>query len=49
MILSAQSIRRRCIEISPPLIAPFVERGVSPGGKTFGLDRRAMMYVSTSA
>jgi dCTP deaminase len=37
MILSAQSIRRRCLEVFPPLIDPFVERGVSPGGKSFGL------------
>ena len=37
MILSAQSIRRRCVEHNPPLIDPFVERGVSPGGKLFGL------------
>lgn len=37
MILSAQSIRRRCLEHSPPLITPFTERGVSPGGRSFGL------------
>jgi deoxycytidine triphosphate deaminase len=37
MILSAQSIRRRCVEHNPPLIDPFVERDVSPGGKTYGL------------
>ena len=37
MILSAQSIRRRCLEHDPPLLDPFVERGVSPGGKSFGL------------
>jgi dCTP deaminase len=37
MILCAQSIRRRCLEHDPPLIEPFVERGVSPGGKSFGL------------
>jgi len=37
MILSAQSIRRRCVEGSPPLIDPFVERDVSPSGKSFGL------------
>ena len=37
MILSAQSIRRRCVEGSPPLIDPFAELGVSPGGKSFGL------------
>jgi dCTP deaminase len=37
MILSAQSIRRRCVEHDPPLIDPFVERGVSPGGHSFGL------------
>jgi dCTP deaminase len=37
MILSAQSIRRRCVEHNPSLIEPFVERGVSPGGRSFGL------------
>jgi dCTP deaminase len=37
MILSAQSIRIRCLEWTPPLLAPFVERGVSPGGRSFGL------------
>jgi dCTP deaminase len=37
MILSAQSIRRRCVEHNPPLIDPFVERGVSSGGNSFGL------------
>jgi dCTP deaminase len=37
MILSAQSIRRRCLEHTPPLIEPFVERDVSPGGNSFGL------------
>jgi dCTP deaminase len=37
MILSAQSIRRRCVEHDPPLIAPFTEQGVSPGGNSFGL------------
>jgi dCTP deaminase len=37
VILSAQSIRRRCVEHNPPLIDPFVERGVSPGGRSFGL------------
>jgi dCTP deaminase len=37
MILSAQSIRRRCLERTPPLITPFVERSVSPGGRSFGL------------
>jgi hypothetical protein len=37
MILSAQSIRRRCVEHDPPLVTPFVERDVSPGGKSFGL------------
>jgi dCTP deaminase len=36
MILSAQSIRTRCLA-TPPLLAPFVERGVSPGGRSFGL------------
>ena len=39
-ILSAQSIRMACdVEwpLGKPLIRPFVERGVSPGGKTFGL------------
>lgn len=37
MILSAQSIRKACSEVIPPLIKPFVEKGVSPGGKSFGL------------
>jgi dCTP deaminase len=37
MILSAQSIRTRCLEQTPPLLAPFVERSVSPGGRSFGL------------
>jgi dCTP deaminase len=37
MILSAQSIRRRCVGVYPPLIDPFVERSVSPGGRSFGL------------
>ena len=37
MILSAQSIRWRCVKNKPPLIDPFVERDVSPGGKSFGL------------
>src|SRR5215467_3210486 len=36
MILSAQSIRRRCVEGSPPLIDPFVERAVVRG-ISFGL------------
>jgi dCTP deaminase len=31
MILSAQSIRRRCVEDYPPLIDPFVERDVVRG------------------
>jgi dCTP deaminase len=35
--LSAQSIRVRCLECAPPLITPFVERSVSPGGRSFGL------------
>jgi dCTP deaminase len=37
VILSAQSIRTRCLEWTPPLLVPFVERGVSPGGRSFGL------------
>jgi dCTP deaminase len=37
MILSAQSIRARCLERTPPLLTPFVERSVSPGGRSFGL------------
>src|SRR6516225_12321332 len=37
MILSAQSIRARCLRWTPPLLAPFVERGVSPAGRSFGL------------
>jgi dCTP deaminase len=37
MILSAQSIRARCLEGTPPLLTPFVERSVSPGGRSFGL------------
>jgi dCTP deaminase len=37
MILSAQSIRRRCLEVRPLLIDPFVERTLSPGGRSFGL------------
>jgi dCTP deaminase len=37
MILSAQSIRRRCLEHDPPLIEPFVEPSVSPDGRSFGL------------
>jgi dCTP deaminase len=37
MILSAQSIRARCLEWTPPLLVPFVERSVSPGGRSFGL------------
>lgn len=37
MILSAQSIRRRCLEHNPPLIDPFVERSMSPRGNSFGL------------
>jgi hypothetical protein len=37
MILSAQSIRRRCLERDPPLITPFTEEGTSPGGNSFGL------------
>jgi dCTP deaminase len=37
MILSAQSIRTRCLERTPPLLEPFVERSVSPGGRSFGL------------
>jgi dCTP deaminase len=36
MILSAQSIRARCLEWTPPLLTPFVERGVSAGGRSFG-------------
>src|SRR5262249_60987811 len=36
MILSAQSIRQRC-QCNPPLIDPFVERTMSPGGNSFGL------------
>jgi dCTP deaminase len=36
-ILSAQSIRKACSDTTVPLIKPFVDRGVSPGGKTFGL------------
>jgi dCTP deaminase len=36
MILSAQSIRERCGG-EKPLLTPFVERGVSPGGRSFGL------------
>jgi dCTP deaminase len=36
-ILSAQSIRKACVDVIPPLIKPFVDRGISPGGKTFGL------------
>src|SRR5262245_7790124 len=36
MILSAQSIRQRCIG-QRPLLTPFVERGVSPNGRSFGL------------
>lgn len=35
--LSAQSIRVRCLECAPPLLTPFVERSVSPGGRSFGL------------
>jgi dCTP deaminase len=27
----------RCLERTPPLIVPFVERSVSPGGRSFGL------------
>jgi dCTP deaminase len=37
MILSAQSIRARCLERTPPLLTPFVERSVSSGGRSFGL------------
>jgi dCTP deaminase len=37
MILSAQSIRTRCLDWTPPLLAPFAERSVSPGGRSFGL------------
>jgi dCTP deaminase len=37
VVLSAQSIRKRCLEWTPPLLAPFVERSVSPGGRSFGL------------
>jgi dCTP deaminase len=37
MILSAQSIRERCLERRPPLLEPFVERSVSPAGRSFGL------------
>lgn len=52
MILSAQSIRRRCTDLYPiiepalgcvrmepqiPMISPFVERSVSPTGKSYGL------------
>jgi dCTP deaminase len=37
MILSAQSIRIRCLSWTPPLLTPFVERCVSPGGRSFGL------------
>jgi deoxycytidine triphosphate deaminase len=37
MILSAQSIRTRCLQRTPPLLTPFAERGVSPGGRSFGL------------
>jgi dCTP deaminase len=37
MILSAQSIRRRCVEHNPPLIDPFGERDVSPDRRSFGL------------
>jgi dCTP deaminase len=37
VVLASQSIRRRCVEQSPPLIEPFVERGVSSGGRSFGL------------
>lgn len=37
MILSAQSIRRACLDVKTPLITPFVEKGMSPGGKSFGL------------
>jgi dCTP deaminase len=36
MILSAQSIRRMCIDHDPPLISPFTERGVFHG-KSYGL------------
>jgi dCTP deaminase len=36
-ILSAQSIRIRCLERTPPLLAPFVERSISPDGRSFGL------------
>jgi dCTP deaminase len=37
MVLSGQSIRARCLGRTPPLLTPFVERGVSPGGRSFGL------------
>jgi dCTP deaminase len=37
MILSAQSIRTRCLGWTPPLLVPFVERSISPGGRSFGL------------
>jgi dCTP deaminase len=37
MVLSAQSIRSRCLERTPPLLTPFVERSVSPGGRSLGL------------
>jgi dCTP deaminase len=37
MIPSAQAIRHRCVDHDPPLIEPFVERGTSPGGRSFGL------------
>jgi dCTP deaminase len=37
MILSAQSIRARCIGCENLLITPFVERSVSPNGRSFGL------------
>ena len=35
-ILSAQSIKRLCVDTDTPLITPFVERGVV-AGKSFGL------------
>ena len=37
MILSAQSIRARCIGQERPLLDPFVERTVSARGRSFGL------------
>jgi dCTP deaminase len=37
MILSAQSIRIRCLKRTPPLLTPFAERGISTRGRSFGL------------